>query len=75
MIPDLLQAFQIIPKFHVKGIRCNLGKLAILIILLSVQKPIWDFELARISHNHHQAVKLGSRKLTSPTGDRADEQI
>lgn len=64
-IPDLLQALKIIPELHVQSIGDNLGIFAILVILLPVQEPVGDLELARVGHNHHQVIKLSSCQLTS----------
>jgi hypothetical protein len=35
------------------------------VILLPVQEPIWNLELAWISHNHHEILKLCSAQLSS----------
>ena len=63
--PDFLETFQVIPQLHVKCVRGNLGVLAILVIFLSVKKPVWNFELARISNDGHQIVDLSIGEFTS----------
>nr|ACU14197.1 unknown [Glycine max] len=66
MVPDFLESLEIIPELHIKSIRHNLRVFAILVILLSVQKPVWDLELPRVRHHSHHTVQLSSSQLTSP---------
>lgn len=65
MVPDLLQAFQIIPQLHIKSIGNDLRVLSILVILLPIQKPVWDFELTRVGNNSHQIVQLSCTQFPS----------
>jgi len=60
LLPDLLETLKIISQLHVKSIGNNLGVFPILVILLSVKKPVWDLELARVSNDCHEVINLSS---------------
>lgn len=59
--PDLLQALKVIPELHVQSIGDDLRIFTILVVLLSVQKPVRDLELAWVGHDGHQVVELSGR--------------
>ena len=59
MSPNLLEAFQIFPKFVLKLIGQNLGILAVTMILLSVQEPIRNFVLSWVLHYGDNPFNLG----------------
>lgn len=59
-LPDLLQSLQIISQLHVQCIRDNLRIFPILVILLPIQKPVWDLELAWVCNNDHKIIQLSS---------------
>ena len=65
VVSDFLQTFKVISQLHVKSIGGDLGVLSILVIFLSVQKPVWDFELTRIGDDCHQIVYLSIRKFSA----------
>lgn len=66
VITDFLESLKIIPELHVKLIGYNLREFAILVIFLSVQKPIWNLELTRIRNHCHNIIQLCSTQFTSP---------
>lgn len=51
--PDFLETLQIVSELHIEGVGGYLGVLSILVIFLSVEKPVWDLELAWISNDGH----------------------
>ena len=73
--PDLLQAFQIISQLHIKSIGNDLRVLSILVILLPIQKPVWDFELTRVGNNSHQIVQLSCTQFPSSNKSKKTKQI
>ena len=58
MSSDLLQSFEILTKFCIQIVWCHLWILSIFDILLSVQKPIWNFVLTRITNDRNQFLNL-----------------
>ena len=66
MSPNFLQALQIFTELVVEEIRQHLSGLAILDVLLSVQKPVGDLVLARVLHNSDDLFDLFFAQLTSP---------
>jgi hypothetical protein len=64
--PDLLQTLKIIPQLHVQGVGDDLGVATVLMVLLPVQEPVWDLELARVANDHHQVLELGRGQLAGP---------
>ena len=65
VISDFLESLQVIPELHVESVGHNLGVLAILVVLLPVEEPIWDLELPWVGNHSHQIIKLSSTQFTS----------
>jgi len=65
MVPNLLKTLQVISEPHVEGIGDELIGTSVLVILLSVEKPLWDLELLWITYYRHQVFQLSCRKLSS----------
>lgn len=61
---DLLQPLEILADLAVEGVRHNLRILAILDVLLSVQKPVRNLVLARITHNGYELLYLSIKSTT-----------
>ena len=55
---DLLQPFQIFTKLVIQIVTENLAETTIFNILLSVKEPVWDFVLARVSHDCNHTLNL-----------------
>lgn len=53
-----LQSLDILTELVVQTVRGDLAVFAILVVLLSVQKPVRDLVLTRVGHNGHDAVDL-----------------
>eukprot|EP00242_Pyramimonas_sp_CCMP2087_P004255 CAMPEP_0198199380 /NCGR_PEP_ID=MMETSP1445-20131203/2690_1 /TAXON_ID=36898 /ORGANISM="Pyramimonas sp., Strain CCMP2087" /LENGTH=135 /DNA_ID=CAMNT_0043869217 /DNA_START=407 /DNA_END=814 /DNA_ORIENTATION=- len=66
MVPDLLQALEIVTELGVEGRRDDLGVATILNILLPVKEPVGNFVLAGVGDNHHESLKLSGGELASP---------
>jgi hypothetical protein len=58
MSPDLLQALQVLTELGVQGGSSQLAELAVLVVPLSVQEPIWDLVGAGRTHNGHDVLQL-----------------
>jgi len=66
VVPDLLQPLKVIPELHVESVRNDLGEPTILVILLPVEEPVRDLELAGVGNHSHEALKLIWGQFTSP---------
>jgi len=64
--PDLLEALQVLAQLHVKCVGDDLRELAVLVVLLPVEHPVGNLELARVLHDGHQTLNLLSGQLASP---------
>merc|ERR1712045_487872 len=62
---DLLQTFQILTKLVIQTVGHHLAGLAVLDVALSVQEPIGDLVLARVSHDGFELLNLFLAELTS----------
>ena len=65
MGPDLLKTFDIITKLGINVLSKDLRVLSSLEILLPVQEPEGDFELARVLDDGNQLFDLISSKFTT----------
>eukprot|EP00306_Pavlova_sp_CCMP459_P004216 CAMPEP_0185162816 /NCGR_PEP_ID=MMETSP1139-20130426/7076_1 /TAXON_ID=298111 /ORGANISM="Pavlova sp., Strain CCMP459" /LENGTH=212 /DNA_ID=CAMNT_0027728155 /DNA_START=520 /DNA_END=1156 /DNA_ORIENTATION=+ len=61
---DLLEALQVLAELEVEVVGANLGELAILVVLLPVQEPVRDLELARVLDDGHDTLHLFCGQLT-----------
>jgi len=61
---DLLQPLQILTELVVQEVRQNLGGLAVLDVLLSVEEPVWDLVLAWVGDDGDDPLDLLLSQLT-----------
>jgi len=62
---DLLQSLEIITELGVKSVGVNLRELAVLNVLLSVEEPVGDLELAGVGNDGDDLVDLSLGELSS----------
>lgn len=70
MVPDLLQALQIVTQLGVKGRGGDLRVAAILDVLLPVEEPVGNLVCTRVADDGHDRLKLLSAELASPGKQR-----
>jgi len=61
---DLLEALQVLTQLVVQEVRQNLGGLAVLDVLLSVEEPVWDLVLAGVGDDGDDPLDLLLAQLT-----------
>jgi hypothetical protein len=66
---DLLHSLNVITKLGSNVLRKDLGVLSGLPILLPIQEPQWDLELARILDNGNNLLNLIGRQFTGTLVD------
>lgn len=74
---DLLQSFDVISELRLQVVGNDLGELAVLDILLSVEEVVGDVELTRVSDNGDDLVDFLSGQFTSSenTGKKVKQSI
>lgn len=65
MDTNLFHALKVLTKLVVQVVGKEVGVLAILNILLTIEEPVWDLVLARILHNGDNALKISLVEFTS----------
>jgi hypothetical protein len=68
--PDLLEPLQVIAQLHVERVGHHLRKLAVLVVLLPVEHPVGNLELARVLHDGHKPLNLLGSQLARPETTR-----
>ena len=63
-LPDLLQALEIISELDVQDVRRKLVCLTISDILLSVEEPVGDLELAGVAEDGDNLLNVFCREFT-----------
>ncbi len=66
VVAHLLQPLEIIPPCLVETITVHVGVLALLEILLPIQKPLGDFELKRVLDDSDEALDFIGGELARP---------
>ena len=61
---NFLETFNIITKFGIHTLRKDLRVLSRFEILLTIQKPKWNFELTRILNNGHELFNFIRRQFS-----------
>mmetsp|Transcript_19663 Transcript_19663/g.66082 ORF Transcript_19663/g.66082 Transcript_19663/m.66082 type:complete len:240 (+) Transcript_19663:246-965(+) len=55
---DLLEALEVLAELEVEVVGADLGELAVLVVLLPIQEPVRDLELARVLDDGHHTLNL-----------------
>lgn len=64
-VPDLLEPLKIVTDLSLEVVGVDLEELAVTDVLLTVEEPIRDLELAGLHDDGHELVNLSGRELTS----------
>ena len=63
MAADLLEKLKVVAELGVQIVREQLAVLAVALVLLSVEEPVWNLVLARVLHDRHELVDLRTNEF------------